>query len=1008
MIAVMHWPNRLASVLSAIGIVTRIASAAHPVASPGQYQLHPALELSLFAMEPDVVDPVALTFDEFGRMYVVEMRDYPYGFGPDRKPGGTIRLLEDVDENGRADQSTVFAENLSFPTSIAPWNGGVLVTAPPEILFLKDTDGDGKADLREVIIGGLELGVTDSNVNGLRWALDNWVHVINGGNGGSATSPKRPEAGALELGSRDFRLSPATGEIELTTHTGGGFGLVFDNWGHSFTTHNINHIKQRIADADYFADLSGLPPLATTQNISDHGDMARIYPISRAETRPNHPEQAGHFSSAGGMGFIGHLEWPEALQGSVLVCDVVGNIVHRDVLSPAGPIFKASRAPDELDREFFASRDNSFRPVGLEPGPDGALYLIDMQRDVIEHPDYIPAKLLEKQDIRAGDDRGRVYRIQPRGWKKRRELPGRASAPELVRMLDSANPWTRLTAQRLLVSMGDTNGIVELLSQRGARVVEKGGHGRVHALWALHGLGKLTEPLLLGALEDPNPHVRAQAIAISEGRLSSSPGLRGRIAEAATDPHAEVRFRAALAAGSGPVASGSFIALRLLAEDGASEWIRRAALTSLRSGDWSLPVRLGFMPEAAAKPSNLSSVFVDLYAVMAGRLTTNDTARLEQIVEALLTLPHVELQRAALEGLAAGLERTGVRPPVSEDTRQRLAQITGPRELLTAAWRLCQQLGIPVTPAQREAGSRALRDAANAALTLEERLAAIEILGLADFSEVGPSLLALLDSSRQPSAIQEAAFSILRGRREPEVAVGLIKAWRTLAPGLRPAAVNLLVYRQAFHGALLGALEDGRLQMGELNLDLEHRRQLLREAERDIRQRAARFMGDEEYSNRKEIVEQWLARLPNTGDPARGRALFERICAQCHYANGLGHRVGPDLSSVSHRSVEDLLSNVLDPNMAMEPSYVAYTADLTDGEEETGLLVGETGTSVTLLQALERRAEIPRSRIRALRANGRSLMPEGLEAGLTPEDLRDLIAFIQAPGTGGASSGGTP
>src|SRR5690606_8699199 len=155
-----------------------------------------------------------------------------------------------------------------------------------------------------------------------------------------------------------------------------------------------------------------------------------------------------------------------------------------------------------------------------------------------------------------------------------------------------------------------------------------------------------------------------------------------------------------------------------------------------------------------------------------------------------------------------------------------------------------------------------------------------------------------------------------------------------------------------------------------LNLDLEHRRELLREAEPDIRQRAGRFMGDEEYSNRKEIVEQWLARLPETGDPAKVRVLFERICAQSHHASGLGYRVGPDLSSVSHRSVEDLLSNVLDPNMAMEPLYVAYSADLVDGEEETGLLVAETATSVTLLQAFERRAEIPRSRIRVLRANG--------------------------------------
>src|SRR5207249_3564929 len=160
----------------------------HPLADAANCRLHASLEISLFAAEPNVVDPVALTFDAAGRMYVVEMRDYPYGFGPEHKPGGTVRLLEDTNHDGRADRSTLFAEHLSFPTSICAWNGGVLVTAPPEIIFLKDTNGDGRADVREVMLKGFTLGVTDSNVNGLRWGLDNRVHGLNGGNGGRVTS----------------------------------------------------------------------------------------------------------------------------------------------------------------------------------------------------------------------------------------------------------------------------------------------------------------------------------------------------------------------------------------------------------------------------------------------------------------------------------------------------------------------------------------------------------------------------------------------------------------------------------------------------------------------------------------------------------------------------------------------------------------------------------------------------------------------------------------------------
>ena len=177
----------------------------------GSYELHSGLQMSLYAREPDVVDPVALTWDDEGRMYVVEMRDYPYGFGPERKPGGTIRLLEDTDNDGKIDRSTLFAEGLSFPTSIAPWNGGVLVTAPPDILFLKDTDGDGKADVREVVLTGFVLGVTDSNLNGLRWGLDNRVHGVNGGNGGKVVSPRKTKG--CERTSR-----PPRGECKAARH----------------------------------------------------------------------------------------------------------------------------------------------------------------------------------------------------------------------------------------------------------------------------------------------------------------------------------------------------------------------------------------------------------------------------------------------------------------------------------------------------------------------------------------------------------------------------------------------------------------------------------------------------------------------------------------------------------------------------------------------------------------------------------------------------------------------
>src|SRR4051812_31633362 len=242
------------------------------------FQIDPRLEIQLFASDPDVADPVSLCFDEAGRMYVVEMRDYPYGMGPEKKAGGTIRLLEDTDGDGKADKSTVFAKDLSFPTSIAPWKGGVFVTAPPDIIYLKDTDGDGVADEREVYFTGFTVAATDSNMNGLRWGLDNRIHGVNGGNGGTVKGKMAVNHSLnVPLDNADFSFDPETGDLTTTYQTSGGFGLVFDEFGRSFSTYNINHIQQRIVPFRYLDRFPGMFPVEATQSISDHEDMARIF-----------------------------------------------------------------------------------------------------------------------------------------------------------------------------------------------------------------------------------------------------------------------------------------------------------------------------------------------------------------------------------------------------------------------------------------------------------------------------------------------------------------------------------------------------------------------------------------------------------------------------------------------------------------------------------------------------------------------------------------------------------
>lgn len=958
-------------------------------------RLHPGYSLQLYAAEPDVVDPVAMTFDAEGKAYVVEMRDYPYGFGPDRKPGGTLRLLEDRDGDGRVDHSSIFATNLSFATSVLAWKGGVIVLAPPDLLFFRDHNGDGVADERTTLLTGIRLGVTDSNASGLRWALNNRIQVVNGGNGGHLTNPRLPGA-ELDLGELDFEFDPESGRVWTTYPTSGGFGLALDAWGHSFATHNVNHIQQRILPIRYLRRFPGLPPIDTTTSISDHGEAARIYPIVEAVTRVNHPEQAGYFSSSGGIGSPGQSRLPGDLATSLTVCDVVGNLVHRDVLVENGPIYRAARSESETNSEFFASTDPAFRPVGLEPGPDGALYLIDMQRDVIEHPDYIPEKVRKKLDLRAGHDRGRIYRLVHPGSDTRPVLPGTRRVQEQVALLAHLNAWVRFTVQRLLIESPVPDALPAI--RRLARS-DREPLGQIHALWILNGWGKLDFKDLLAAAGSREPGVREQVPLLAEPRLKDSPLLQDLVCQLAHDPHPRVRFQAALSLGEAPVTHTTQSALEhVLIRDLAHPWSRKAVLASLdRGADQFLLRLLRARLESTATRDALPDAARELADLVGARASLGGPAA----VLAALSVPNTlsdAVRLAILRGLSSGFSRAGAGPshPVEPGILSSMDRVREDRNLAirAIAIQLGRQMSLPDPPKLAETIRTSATEARDPKLNVEERRARIGMLALGRFEDIGPTLLALLAAS-EPVELQRAALDALRPIRHPALGSSILNVWRTLSPLVRPDLLNLLLSRRESHPALLDAIETGRVPIGELNLDLEQRRRLLRHSTVEAMKRASALMGDEEYSNRKGLVEEWLAKLPASGNATRGRATFEKTCAGCHAVGGIGTAVGPDLTDLSHRSVEDLASNILDPNMAINPNYISWALETRDGESINGILQAQSPQAVTLLLPQGRKVTIPRDNIRSLQSTTQSLMPEGLEAGMSPQDLRDLIAFLQ-------------
>ncbi|MBM3847368.1 MAG: c-type cytochrome [Verrucomicrobia bacterium] len=695
------------------------------------------------------------------------------------------------------------------------------------------------------------------------------------------------------------------------------------------------------------------------------------------------------------MGHIGVRGWPGDLSGSVLVCDAVSHIVHRDVILEQGSGFVATRSPSEQQSEFIASRDTACRPVGLELGPDSALYLIDMQRDVIEHPDYIPEKVKERMNLRAGENRGRIYRIAPKGQSKQRVMLAGLSDTERVSLLGHSNQWVRVTAQRLLVESGRT----QIAAQLRERLRDQANPlGQLHALWTLQGLELLTWEDLDKLLGSNEPGLVENALVASETKELWRSEAVSRARELCASSHPRVRFQAVLTLG-------------VLSD--ARDVDRLAALRNVWMRDWQYPLSrvaviiglpdrantlLADFLKAHRAPSTNSALrdaMKDLgFSTGRQRTAESDRSLAEVLREASKPGFPAELARTVLESIHSGLssqppQATAEEASILEAMEKSLSETSRP-----ALWRLCNKLKLPTSSIQKATIAEAIRRAADRTLATSLRVEAMDVLRLGDGVSTRPVLFGLMDS-REPARLQSVAWEQLKSSSEEAVAQEILARWKGISPSLRPSIVNSLVYRKSWNGSLLQSLEEGRLTAGELNLDLEQRRQLLRHAGETNKVRASKFFGDEEYSNRKTVVSDWLARLPSKGDGSKGRVVFEKLCASCHQSNGKGHAVGPDLTRQSHRSVEDLASNILDPNMALNPSFAAVTVEQKDGETVVGILESEDSEQVVLKQAQGIKVNVSRAEISGLTYTSRSLMPEGLESGLSPQELRDLIAYIQ-------------
>lgn len=942
--------------------------------------------VELFAAEPLVRDPVAMEADEYGRLYVVEDPGYPENPDDDQ---GRIRRLEDTNGDGRPDRSTVFADAFRAPRGVMRWKDGLLVTDATDIVYLEDTDGDGRADVRRVVMTGFNYGNPQLGVNTPRYGLDNWIYVAHRqGSRPHFEGEPEPEETAART---NVRFRPDAREWESLAGAS-QFGHSFDAFGrHLLVLHN-NHISQEVIDARYLARNPDLTVAPAATSISDHGAAAEVYPITENERHELFTD-AGTFTAACGITCYLGGDFPAEYQGAAFVADPAHNLVHADRLEEHGPALVAKRLHE--NREFLAATDSWFRPVNFYVGPDGALYVIDYYREVIEQPRFLSEEVREA-GILGGTDRGRIYRITRAeaaapSWLGQLDL-GEVPADELVARLEHENAWWRRSAQRLLLDRQDGASTAPLEQLVGAAGRPE---ARVHALWTLEGLDALSSSHIECALQDESPRVREQAIRLAELHLDAVPELAGPLLKMADDADPRVRFQLLSTLGDLETAEAHRVRQQMLYDHIEDEWMQLAALSAA-----DLPYRSLF-EEARARLADRESAgrttyFRRLGALLGVRQQQDAVRALVQSITGRDDEAAVWWQAASLEGLAEGLQYGAGDGAALHFLREPMARLSlhpSASPLRNAAREVMAVVG----PLSGSDGEGVLRRAEEIAARRDEgallRRDAVRLLQLGDVSRYADLLAGLVDP-QEPGEVQAAAARALKSLEGAAIGERLLAAWSWMTPPVREAAMETMLADDARIRLVLDAVEAGELRRSAVSW--EDTKRLMLHSDDELRIRAQSLLGNPDEA-RSDVVERYAATLSMEGDAERGRAVYERSCAACHQVNGAdGVDFGPDLAGVRNRDPEDLLVDILRPDASIAAGYEQWRIERQRGSIVQGAIITETPGAVTVRDPSGRETTVPRDDIQHMEATDASVMPTGLEQQISEGEMDDLIAFIRS------------
>ncbi len=932
--------------------------------------------ITLFAAEPDVVQPIAMTIDPKGRLWIVENYSYPIWLGG---PQGKDRILifEDADHDGRFDRRKVFYDHGTNFTGLELGFGGVWVCATPNLLFIPDRNGDDQPDGEpEVKLDGWSTEAKHNMFNGLKWGPDGWLWGCNGILSNSRVgAPGTPDGQRIAINCGVWRYHPTRAVFEAVAHgTTNPWGLDFDDMGEAFITNCvIPHLFHVVPGAHYqrmFGEDLAPYRYGLLETCADHIHWAGGHWTDSRDGKGKHGEAGGGHAHVGAMIYLGD-NWPELYRNDVFTCNIHGKRINRDRLEWRGSSYAARH-----ERDFLMANDPWFRGLELKYGPDGAVYMTDW---------YDTGECHENDADNAHRENGRIYKISYGKAETVRVDLASVTDESLAQMQLHHNDWFVRTARRLLQEHAAAGRDLSKAHQL-LRTILAGNADetrRLRAAWALYASGGLDEQAALALLDQSSEHLRSWGVRLLCDAALPSPAAVARfVTLAKTDPSPKVRLSLASALQRLPL---------------KERWPIAEALASHKedASDPMLPLMIwyGVEPLVPANPRRAVTLASGSQIPVVRRFVARRTVEADPVA-----------------GLAAVVS---LLKPADDNAC---------RDLLIGAHDALR--GASTLPARRgwQESFFGLLARPDVAVVEQALLLALDL----DDPKAAPILRDIVRDKKTPLDMRQRALSALVERRVPGIVPdlhGLLGDATLRGPVLRALAayddsatpevvlshygsytesergdaIATLAARPAWALTLLEAVERHRIARRDLSVSIA--RQLLAFGDPRIQARLEAVWGKVQPTSKTKValVSKFKSVLASAeyppADPARGRAVFNRTCLTCHKVFDAGGDVGPELTGSDRANPDYILENVLDPSAVVSRDYTVTNVATTDGRLVSGIIREQTPTSL-VIQTANDRVALPRDDVEAIKPSSNSMMPEGLLDPLSTREVRDLFAYL--------------